>query len=74
MVISDYDEGALAIANANIDINELSHICWTAKYDWSMDSTPSSARHLEDGEARDGTTEAFDLVLASGMHVQGVRR
>jgi hypothetical protein len=76
VVISDYDEGALAIANANIDINGLSHICWAVKYDWSTDSIPSSARPpLEDGEGetRDGT-EAFDLVLASGACVRSTRQ
>ena len=33
-VLSDYDDGSLAIADANIVINNLQHNCRTVKYDW----------------------------------------
>ena len=33
-VITDYDEFALVMAKMNIALNELDHICCTAKYDW----------------------------------------
>ena len=38
--ITDYDEGALAIAAMNIELNNLNSICKVQRYDWGEDASP----------------------------------
>eukprot|EP00961_Rhodomonas_salina_P196851 2657123-Rhodomonas_salina.3 len=62
VMITDYDEGALAIATLNIDLNGMRSTCEVQKYDWGSDPAPTPA--LQEGEV---TTSEFDLILGSDL-------
>jgi predicted nicotinamide N-methyase len=61
VVISDYDEGVLLIADANIQLNNMHNVCRTAKYDWANDTAPKVP----------GAPAAWDVVLGSDLLYSG---
>ncbi|KAJ1475544.1 hypothetical protein T484DRAFT_1909513, partial [Baffinella frigidus] len=75
VLVTDYDAGALAIANENISLNNLSHVVTTARFDFGSDTFPTLPSRggpagPEAGPSYaggGGGTEAFDIVLGSDL-------